>query len=355
MQFRNLQISDAHTHFSWLFPPIEERAKHFKNIMEEFNYDTATVLSTPYGINHRPRCLDLTNNLSIFYLKSLMPDKIYAFSGLIPHHDKTKNTPEFFLEQIKFHDEAGFDGLKMFDCAPIQRIVGGAYNDERYQLVYKYCEENQIPIVMHTNGDESFWELYWKGKWHAQFSWMDYYNEMLDVLKKHPKLRLQIAHFGFMSEHPDLASEILDTYENVYLDICPNPFMFPHFANNQDIWRPFFEKYQNRIIYGTDIGANMPDVDYRHSKGNMCTVRGFLEADEPFDEVGYHIPPMKIDDENILRKIYKENMMRLYQNKSPKKLHPEIMRKEYDVLINDYFTLLNVDDRDNLEIIKTVL
>ena len=354
MQFRDLPISDSHTHFFWDMPPIKERVEHFKNIMEKFNYDTATVCSIPYDIGGTPKCRDFTHNLSLFYLKSQMPDRIYAFTGLTLHHDKTKNTPEFFLEQIKFYMEAGFDGLKMYDCAPVQRIVGGAYNDERYQLVYKYCEENQIPITMHTNGDESFWK-WWKDKFHGQFSWMDYHNEMLDVLKKYPRLRLQVAHFGFMSEHPDLAAELLDTYENVYLDLCPNPFMFAHFAENQDVWRPFFEKYQDRIIYGTDIGAHQLDDNFRHSLGNMRTVRGFLEADEPFEEVGYYIPPMKIENETILRKIYKENMMRFYQNKAPKKLHPEIMKKEYDILLNDYFTLLNVDDRDNLEIIKTVL
>lgn len=355
MQFKNIPISDSHTHFFWDLPPVKERAEHFKEIMELFGYDTVTVHSIPYDKGAKPKARDFTLNLAIFYLKSLMPDRVYAFTGLTLHHDKTKNTPEFYLEQLKFHMAAGFDGLKMYDCAPVQRIIGGAYNDEKYQLVYKYCEENQIPICMHTNGDESFWKKSWKDKWHGQFSWRDYHNELLDVLKKYPKLRLQVAHFGFMSEHIEEARELLDTYENVYLDICPNPFMFAHFANNQEIWRPFFEKYQDRIIYGTDIGAHQLDVNFRHSLGNMRTVRGFLEADKPFEEVGYLIPPMKIEDEGILRKIYKENMMRFYQNKAPKKLNPEIMKKEYDILMEDYYTLLNVDDLENLEVIKTVL
>lgn len=84
MNFKNLPISDSHTHFFWDLPPINERVERFKRIIKEFNYDSVTVCSIPYDITGTPKCRDFTHNLSLFYLKSQIPGKIYAFTGLTP-------------------------------------------------------------------------------------------------------------------------------------------------------------------------------------------------------------------------------------------------------------------------------
>jgi len=355
MKYLDIPILDGHLHVFWTLP-IKERAERFFSLMDELKYDTVTILDIPYSTTKKSKCRDFTENLSTFYLKSLRPDRVYAFAGMTPSYDEKNNTPEFFLEQLKFYMAAGFDGLKMIEGRPLQRIVGGAFDSPKYQLVYKYCEENEIPIVMHANADERCWGKgkIFDGKWHGQFSWMDYYNDVVSVLKKYPRLRLQIAHFFFASEHPDLCKWLLDTFENLYFDVCPNPFMFPHFAENEHIWRPFFEKYQDRIIYGTDIGSTTSDHDCVEARQLYHMVRGFFEEDEPFEEVGWPIPPMKMR-EDILRKIYKENMMNFYQHNPPKKLNAEVMKREWDTVMTKYFTFLDLRDIANLNEIKTVL
>jgi hypothetical protein len=64
---------------------------------------------------------------------------------------------------------------------------------------------------------------------------------------------------------------------------------------------------------------------------------------------------MRITDETILRKIYKENMMAFYQQKAPAPLYPSVMRKEFDMIMDTYFTFLDRQDIENLKLIKTVL
>lgn len=353
MKYKNLPISDGHIHTFWN-TTIEDREKLLMELIEEFGYDTVTILDIAYNTTRLSKCRDFTENLSTFYLKSRHPEKIYAFAGLTPSYDEKNNTPEFFLEQLKFYMEAGFDGLKMIEGRPNQRIVGGPFDSEKYQLVYKYCEENQIPIVMHSNADERCWKKggSFDGKPQGKLSWRDYYDDTVAVLKKYPKLRLQIAHFFFASEHPDLCEELFDTYENLYFDICPNPYMYPHFKENEHIWRPFFEKYQDRIIYGTDIGSTTTDLQGEEARDLVRMVRGFLEEDEPFVSVGWPIPPMKIEDETILRKIYKENLMNFYQHKAPKAVNPEIMKKEWEIVTTKYFTFLDLRDRARLDTIS---
>ncbi|MBQ5747058.1 MAG: amidohydrolase family protein, partial [Clostridia bacterium] len=259
----NIPTSDAHIHIFWNML-LAEREKQLAKLMDKFNYDTVTILTIPYNSTRLTKCRDFTENLAAFYLKKKMPGKVYAFFGLNHHYDESKNTPEFYREQAEFYMKAGFDGIKMIEGRPRQRHITGGFNDPKYDLLYKYAEEKQIPMVIHSNAPDCCWT---DGKSPAKdlgdhgaiMSWMDYHNEIVEILEKYPKLRLTIAHFAFASQHDKEASELLDRFENVYLDVCPNQFMYMDFGQKPEIWGPFFEKYQDRLIYGTDIGSNTTD------------------------------------------------------------------------------------------------
>lgn len=354
MNYAKTPISDAHIHVFWDMP-LEKREEQLKRVMEECGYDTVTVLAIPYATSRLTKCRDFTENLQAFYLKHKMPGRVYAFAGFAHSHDKAKNTPEFFLEQAKFYMAAGFDGIKMIEGRARQRYVCGGFSDPKYELVFDYAEKEQIPMVLHANAPECWWRegypLY--GTKGGELSWMDYYEDVVAVLKKHPRLRLTLAHFFFGSERPALMRELLDTYENVCFDVCPNPFMYIDFAKDEPTWRAFFEKYQDRIIYGTDIGSNTVDTDGTEASALYRMVRGFLENDAPFEELGWNVPPLRMP-ENILRKIYKDNMMAFYQGKAPKALDYTVMKRELDTVLNEWEIFLNIDDLANLNLIKTI-
>ena len=354
MKYADLPISDAHIHVFWNMP-LAEREALLARVMAECGYDSVTVLAIPYATSRLTKCRDFTENLQAFYLKHKMPGKVYAFAGLTPSHIAAENTPEFFLSQAKFYMEAGFDGIKMIEGRARQRFVCGAFSDPKYDLVFDYAEKNQIPMVLHANAPECWWEegypLY--GTEGGKFSWKDYYDDVVAVLEKHPKLRLTLAHFFFASARPALAEALLEKYENVCYDICPNPYMYIDFAKDEPTWRAFFEKYQDRIIYGTDIGSNTVDLDGSEASALFRMVRGFLEEDAEFEELGWKIPPMKMA-EHILRKIYKDNMMAFYRGASPKPLNYAVMKEELDTVWNEWYTYLDRRDIENLKLIKTV-
>lgn len=182
---------------------------------------------------------------------------------------------------------------------------------------------------------------------------MDYYRDVETVLKRHPLLRLTVAHFFFGSERPALMDELLENYPNVYLDLTPNQFMYPDFSKNEIAWRPFFEKHQDRIIYGTDIGSNTKDTEGKEAEALVRMVRGFLENDEYFEELGCPVPPMKMSVD-ILCKIYKENMMTFYRHMPPKPLNYSVMRQELDTVKERYHTFLDLRDLENLKLVESV-
>ena len=354
MNFSELPISDAHIHLLWDLS-LAEREALLGRLIRELNYDTVTVHAIPYCATRPTKCLDLTENLNAFYLKHKLAGKVYAFAGLTPSYEKERNTPEFFLAQAKFYHAAGFDGVKMLEGKPAQRAACGSLDDPKYDLVFGYLEDNGIPLVIHAGDPAPFWQT--GGEFYGtplgDVPLASYQNEVLAVLKRHPKLRVTLAHFFFGSERSALMSELLDTYENVYLDVCPNPFMYIDFAKNEPVWRAFFEKYQDRILYGTDIGSNTTDHDGTEARALYRMVRGFLENDAPFEELGWRVPPLKMP-EDILRKIYKDNMLAFYRHEPPKPLNYALMKEELDTVLEKYFTLLDLRDVANLALVKTI-
>lgn len=350
MNYKNIPIADCHTHTFWNFS-LSEKENLLLSLMEKFNYDSVTILPIPFNAYRKSRSRDFTENLTGFYFKSKYPDKIFSFAGLSPSYDDTKNTPEFFLEQAKFYMEAGFDGIKMIEGRPNQFHVCGRYKDPKYDLVYKFAEEEQIPLTVHTSGPEKIWKE-GGSKFGQKPDWMDYYTEMDEILSKYPKLRINLAHLFFSSERIELASEFLDKYENVYYDICPNQFMYLDFQKKPDEWKQFFIKYQDRLMYGTDIGATTTDFEGKEAESLVYMVRGFFEEDKPYTSLGYDFTPIPLDD-SILRKIYKENMLKFYNREKPLKANPEVMRKELE-FVKKLRVFLNLQDVKNLELIETV-
>jgi len=131
---------------------------------------------------------------------------------------------------------------------------------------------------------------------------------MIDILeravKRHPKSTFITCHFANCSYDLNILGSLFDKYPNLYAD------MGARFAETAPIPRfvsQFFEKYQDRLLYGTDMGFD--------KEMYQITFRILESADEHFyeiDQFGYHWPlnGFALSDQ-ILRKIYRENALRI--------------------------------------------
>jgi predicted TIM-barrel fold metal-dependent hydrolase len=81
----------------------------------------------------------------------------------------------------------------------------------------------------------------------------DLYSEVERVLARHPNLQLTLAHFCFLSDDLQRAARLLAAHPGVRLDLAPHMEMYRHFSRQPDAARDFFLRYQQRILYGTDI------------------------------------------------------------------------------------------------------
>jgi predicted TIM-barrel fold metal-dependent hydrolase len=187
-------------------------------------------------------------------------------------------------------------------------------DDPEMLPVYEWCEKNQFPIVWHVNLN-------------------NFQEEFTRVMLKFPKLRVMIPHFGvgfFDTKGVILGrlGEILDTYPNVFVDSSfgtreilvsgmERVSMVP------GLFRTFYEKYQDRIIWGTDMvvtGNKEKTEDWIASMIRGCRdlhekadyvfwmgAKGSPNADKNSNNPYGHMRGLALSPE-ILKKIYETNV-----------------------------------------------
>ena len=90
-------------------------------------------------------------------------------------------------------------------------------------------------------------------------SWEQLYDAFERRVARHPKTTFIGVHFGNDPEDPDNVARMLDKYPNLYIDTAAR---VPEIGRQpQEKMRRFFEKYQDRILFGTDLGVGPDDAD----------------------------------------------------------------------------------------------
>ena len=162
------------------------------------------------------------------------------------------------------------------------------------------------------------------------------------ILKRHPKIKFIFAHLYFMSAQLPRLAEILDTYPNVMVDITPGLEIYVNLSKNTEEAKEFFEKYQDRILYGTDIGArcvlaeNAQPLNEDECLARMDLIDGLFQEEthrvmkedgrylintEDFLQQGFSL------SEEALNKIYWKNFQK-YVSDTPAKVNPKQIKKE---------------------------
>jgi predicted TIM-barrel fold metal-dependent hydrolase len=143
------------------------------------------------------------------------------------------------------------------------------------------------------------------------------------TLERHPNTIFVAAHIANTSNDFNLFAELLDKHSNLYGDMSAR---FAEFSAIPRTTATFFEKYQDRIVYGTDYGFETFPDDPTKPYGNNTTTEEMFKmtfrvletADEHFyitDLVGYKWPMYGLDlSDETLQKIYRENALNIMNN-----------------------------------------
>jgi predicted TIM-barrel fold metal-dependent hydrolase len=211
--------------------------------------------------------------------------------------------------------ELGDKGKGLFYTKP--EAWGVHLDDPRMDPLLKKCGELGMPVNIHVADPKWMYEPMdrfndglmnaWQWRLDNQTNILSH-GQLLDTLeravKKHPRTTFIACHFGNCCYDLTKLGALFDKYPNLYADIAAR------YAETAPVPRAtakFYKKYQNRLVYGTDMG--------REREMYLTTFRVLETEDEHFYDwhlFSYHWPLHGLGLENkILKKIYSENARRI--------------------------------------------
>ena len=249
-------------------------------------------------------------------------DRIVNFTNInirsIDDPDWEKST----LEQLEYDVSIGARGLKIYKSQGMRDTDNAgnriAINDPRLAPVWEKCGELGIPVLIHSADPKSFWDPHDENneRWlelklrpgrkrgpDDPASWETIIAEQHDIFRKHPNTTFINAHFGWYANDLATLSKLLDELPNMYVECGA---IIAELGRQPRQALQFFEKYQDRILFGKD--AYNPEEYHTY-------FRVFETQDEYFPYYKrYHafwrMYGIGLPDE-ILKKLYYKNALKV--------------------------------------------
>ena len=268
------------------------------------------------------------------------PDRFLTFTEPSWDHSNQPDYGKFQADEIERAHRAGARGLKVLKTLGLylrENVSEGRLvkiDDPRFDSMWDACGSLGMPVAIHVSDPEAFFlptdrfnERFEELNNHPDWSFHGHdfpsNAEIMEarnrVLARHPKTQFIVLHVGNDAENLPYVSECMDRFPNMSVELGAR---IGELGRQPRMSRKFFEKYQDRIIFGTDAVPNGTDTPQQVFVDQLYEIYyRFLETeDEYFDYAPAPVPPqgrwriygIGLPDE-ILKKVYYQNAARLLQ------------------------------------------
>ena len=333
-------VIDIHTH-------LTESAKYDKGVAvaseREFLATPQELLDVMEAKNIRT-LINLTGGYgkglddAIARYDKAHPGRFISFCEPIYEKFRDPNYPQIQADSIQQSHQSGARGLKILKTLGLylrENITSGklvTIDDHRFDPMWDACGQLNIPVAIHISDPAAFFtptdqynERYEELHNHPDWSFYggDFpTNEELiaarnRMMARHPKTQFIVLHVGNFAENLANVSENMDRFPNMTVELAAR---IGELGRQPRTARRFFDKYQDRIMFGTDATPH-GDAFPQQLFGNKLyeIYWRFLETeDEYFDYAPAEVPPQGRWQiygiglpESILRKVYYNNAARL--------------------------------------------
>lgn len=255
-------------------------------------------------------------------VQTAVPGRIVVFANVNFDGYGRAGWIEQAVAQLERDVQAGARGLKFFERFGLsekddqgRRIP---VDDPRMDPIWEACARLRIPVLIHTALPKVFWDPVdernerWlelvthpnrrrsdthPAPWHVAIG------EQRNLFKKHPRTTFIAAHFAWQGNNLAQLGAWLDETPNMHVEFGA---VIAELGRQPRAARAFFEKYQDRILFGKD--SWVPD--------EYATYFRVLETEDeyfPYHKK-YHafwaMYGLGLPDE-ILKKIYYKNALRI--------------------------------------------
>ena len=235
--------------------------------------------------------------------------------------------------QLERDYKAGARGLKIFKNLGMSTVDSAgkriAVDDPRIDPVWAKAGELGMPVLIHTAEPHPFFEP--QDKYNERWLELKQFPqrarppdkfppfeqliaEQHHVFEKHPKTKFIDAHLGWLGGDLTRLGKLFDRLPNVYTEIGA---VLAELGRQPRAARAFFEKYQDRVMFGKDSWAADEYLVY---------FRVLETDDEYFDyyrkrHAFWKMYGLALPDE-ILKKIYYKNALKVIPGIDPKAFPP---------------------------------
>ncbi|UCD52414.1 MAG: amidohydrolase family protein [Phycisphaerales bacterium] len=307
---------DMHAH---AYAKTPEQVTRWVRLMDEMGVQKSIILTGATG-----RQFD-----DIYALYSKYPDRFELWCGFdYAGYDQPGFGPAAVKELERCYrvgargvGELGDKGKGLFYSKPT-KAWGMHLDDARMDPLLRKCAELKMPVNIHVADPYWMYEpmnaqndgLMNAYKWRIEVKpgVVDHaglLKTLENAVARHRQTTFVVCHFANCSHDLNLLGALFDQYPNLYADISAR------YAETAAIPRfvaQFYEKYQERLVYGTDMGPNPAMYQW--------TFRILESADEHFyawNHSTYHWPLYGLAlDDKVLENVYRNNAVKVLQKPS---------------------------------------
>lgn len=333
-------VIDVHTHLSFSVKSVNgvdlapERtfpapASELLAVMERRNILAMVNLTGGFGTG-------LTDAISRY--DRAFPGRFYTLTEPCYNRFLEPGYPTLQAQAIEQARSDGARGLKILKTLGLylrESITSGKLvkiDDPRFDPMWDACGQLGMPVAIHVSDPIAF------------FTPTDKYNERFEELNNHPdwsfyggdfpsnadllearnrvmarhsKTQFLVLHVGNFAENLENVAQNLDRFPNMTVELGAR---IGELGRQPRTARRFFERYQDRILFGTDAVPHGDEFPQQVFGDKLYQIYyRFLETgDEYFDYAPARVPPqgrwriygLELPDQ-ILRKVYRQNAARL--------------------------------------------
>ncbi len=205
---------------------------------------------------------------SVQNIKEHYPNRFVVFANIDFEGVGTENWTEKAVLQFEEDVKNGARGLKIYKSLGMRyKDSDGkrlAIDDIRLDPIWAKCGELGVPVLIHAADPKSFWddfdgdnERWLELKTHPRrkrsasdpASWEQIISEQHHMFMKHPKTVFINAHMGWYANNLGKLSELMEEIPNMNVEIGA---IIAELGRQPKFAKKFFEKYQDRILFGKD-------------------------------------------------------------------------------------------------------
>jgi predicted TIM-barrel fold metal-dependent hydrolase len=320
---QDIKKIDVHSHFSY-------DRDYFPSFFEEWNMQGVLV---DVAIANSSEIRRSWNEYVV--LAQTRPDVFWLCSSLIGVGIDAPEFAEKEIARLTLEIEQGAKMVKVWkNFGMVTKDTSGNFiqiDDPRLQPIWDFLKEKGIPVMAHIGEPVQAWRPlddpnnphygYYKGhpEYHAfKHPEIPTYETIISArdhwIENNPDLQILCAHMGSMSHDVDMIADRLDKFSNMFVE--PAARFGDLAGQDSKKVRTFFEKYQNRIMFGTDYGnAAMQDslttIELKNERSNLNAdydrLWKYLSGTDSLEIRNQKTIGLGLS-KNILQKVYYQNM-----------------------------------------------